>query len=311
MAWTRESGTRKLLLLFAVLLVIWFIIGKMQDRMLLSKVWVPLRPDEKGLTIVGTLDSREAYDRNLFRIVQANKTARAELTDYGWRSIFTGTDGPLFSDQAGNAIQLAISVDGATGYAMLEPYLRVAVARALGQPHPESAVTDETPIIVSAQGSQAVGKQQTLGALIKKYEERGGGGSGQERETPSEGGGGEHEIDHGLPIPADTLMRSCPVVLTGAQFSGASLEEHPESILQGKTYTAHLYLKPEGRSRFYQWSHDHANENLCFILGNQVVAAGRIRQTLDVNEWEVGPLRDGDSAQTLVKFIQVSSHQNP
>jgi len=314
MAWTRERGTRRLILLFVAILLGWYVYGQVHDHFLLQKVWAPLHPDPTGLTVVGTLDSRESLDRNLLRIVEANNTARAEITDFGWRSIFNGLGNPLFSDRAGGAIRTALGIDDAAGYAMLTPYLRVAVARQMGQPHPESLISNATPIRYEEQQVRGtVEMQTTLGALLQRFS------SGHDRESNSEqsdapeggGGGGGHDVDHGLPISAVTLRDSCPVVLTGAQFSGASLDEHPETLLQGKTWTAHLYLTPEGRSRFYQWSHDHANENLCFILGDRLVAAGRIRQTLDVNEWELGPLRDGEAATALVNYIEKENHRTP
>ncbi|HLV82135.1 MAG TPA: hypothetical protein VKT32_17735 [Chthonomonadaceae bacterium] len=315
MAWTRERGTLKLLLLFAALLVAWYVYGQVSDHILLSKVWPPLSPDPTGLTVVGTLDARDSLDRNLFRIVEANKTYRAEITDFGWRSyMFTGMGNSLFSENAGNAIRTALGIDDAAGYAMLTPYLRVAIARLMGQPRPESLISKDTPVRYQEQmvkGAQQ--KETTLGALLQRF--HGGRDSqndnGDQSDVQEGGGGGGHDIDHGLPISAVTLRDSCPVVLTGAQFSGASLDEQPETLLQGKTWTAHLYLTPEGRSRFYQWSHDHANEHLCFILGDQMVAAGRIRQTLDVNEWELGPLRDGDAAKALVDYVEKENHKTP
>lgn len=313
-AWTRERGTLKLILLFAGLMLAWYVWGKIQDHYLLEKVWPPLRIDPAGLTVVGTLDSRESLDRNLFRIVEANKTYRAEITDFGWRSIFNGLGNPLFSDSAGNTIRTALGLDDAAGYAMLTPYLRVAVARQMGQPNPESMISQNTPVKYQEQKLQhTVEKQTTLGALLQRFSNGRDSNSGSDQNDVPEGGGGGggHDIDHGLPISAVTLRNSCPVVLTGAQFSEASLDEQPETLLQGKTWTAHLYLTPEGRSRFYQWSHDHANEHLCLILGDQLVAAGRIQQTLNVNELELGPLHDGEAATALVNYIEKENHKNP
>lgn len=313
-AWTRERGTLKLILLFAAIVLVWYVWGQVEDHILLSKVWPPLHTDPAGLTVVGTLDSRGSLDRNIFRIVEANNTARAEITDFGWRSIFNGLGNPLFSDRSGDTIRTALGVDDAAGYAMLVPYLRVAVARQMGQPHPDTLISSDTPIHYQEQKVQGtVEKQTTLGALMQRFSNgRDNADNSEQNDAPEGGGGGGgHDVDHGLPISAVTLRDSCPIVLTGAQFSGASLDEHPETLLQGKTWTAHLYLTPEGRSRFYQWSHDHANEHLCFILGDQLVAAGRISQTLDVNEWELGPLRDGEAAKALVNYIEKNDHRTP
>src|SRR5262249_11493611 len=119
------------------------------------------------------------------------------------------------------------------------------------------------------------------------------------------------EVEHGLTIPADILIRVCPVVLTGAQFTDAWVEENPATVFQGKTFTVHLGLTQEGRSRFFQWSHHHAGENMVFVLNEQVVAAGRIQQTLDVNEWGIGPLRDGEAAHALANHVNAGRRASP
>src|ERR1043166_8669067 len=98
MAWTRERGTRSLILGFVLILVLWFGIGKIWDHFLLAKTWPSLTPDVEGLTVVGTLDAKGDYDRNLMKIIVANQTSRAELTDYGWRTIFDEKNGKMFSE---------------------------------------------------------------------------------------------------------------------------------------------------------------------------------------------------------------------
>ncbi len=305
MAWTRERGTSRLLLLLLSLLTIWFVVGRVQDHFLLQKKWPLLQPDATGLTIVGTLDARDAYERNMFKIVQANKTSRAELTDYGWRTIFDSKNGPEFSERKGGAIRQAISLNGETGYAMMEPYLRAGVKIIMGLPNPRADVSPALPITTHdlIQG-RTVTEQTTLGALLNKYSPEGGAGEGEAAADSGEGSGGSgREVEHGLTIPGENLMQACPVVLNSDHFTDAWVEERPGSVFQGKTFMVHLGLNAEGRSRFYQWSRDHANESLVFILNGKVATAGRIRQTLNVSEWEVGPLRDEAAARELEKFV--------
>lgn len=305
MRWTRERGTRNLLIAFISLLLVWYVYGKITDHFLLSKSWPALTARDNGLTVVGTLDSRTSYDRNMFMVVQSNKSSHVSLSDFGWRSIFNG-DNDLLSDRAGDAVRKAIQVDDETGYAMIVPYLRYGVARLMGTPHPERLVNADYPITVitrTREGAIASSRETTLGALIDKYTAAGPADAGEQSDSSDEGGGGGRDVDHGLAIPGDTLEHSCPVVLTGDQFTGGWIDEHPANLLQGKTYTVHLNLTPEGRSRFFQWSHDHAGESICFILNGVVQTAGRVRETLDTNEYEIGPLQDGAAANKLVDFV--------
>ncbi|MCW3094917.1 MAG: hypothetical protein JWL77_535 [Chthonomonadaceae bacterium] len=302
MFWTREGGTRRLVFAFLGLILIWFLVDRVRDHFLLERQWKPLTADLSGLTVVGTLDSRGSYDRNMFRVVQANKEFRVELTDFGWRSIFDPKNGPMYSEQAGNAIKGAIDLDDLTGSAMLEPYLASGIAHLQGKPDWKSKVASNMPIVIEgAQPGHPVSKG-TLGALISHYSQH---GPDQQNAEVSEGGSGTtHEVEHGMTIPGDTLAKVCPVVLTGAEFNGAYVEESPASLVGGRTWTLHLGLTPEGRSRFYQWSHDHINENLVFILNHEVLAAGRVSETLDVNEWGVGPLHDEGAIRKLEAYVR-------
>lgn len=303
MRMTRERGTRRLVALFLGILAMWFIYGKIKDHYLLSQVWPTLSPDEQGLSVVGTLDSRGSYERNMFLIVQSNKQSSVALTNFGWQSIFTGTQGALNDEQIGNTIKNAISVDSLTGYAMLEPFMKVQVDRLLERPIQANPVTPETPIVIREEKNGVVKTTNAkLGELLTRFH----GGHGPEREATEEGGGSAsgREVEEKVNIPGENLVRVCPVVLNGVHFSDAYVEDHEANLLQGKTYTVHLSLTPEGRSRFYQWSRDHANESLVFVHKGRVLTAGRIRQTLDVNSWEIGPLRDPDAANELANAIK-------
>jgi hypothetical protein len=256
------------------------------------------------------LDRRGDYDRNLFRVVTSEGSARAELTDYGWSAIFSGHHGPLTSDAVGNVIRNAISHDSDTGYAMLAPLLAAEVRTEMGDPNAYSSVTDNTgietelPLTADEKKLKRVPNRQVpIRELLTHFRE-GAGPKAREGDSPQEeGSGSEHNVEHGLAIPAETLVQTCPVVLDTRHFEHGSVEEHPEAILGGKTYSIWLDLTPEGRSRFYQWSRTHANEHLLLILNREIVANGRIAMTMDVSKWEITNLKDGVAAQKLVDYI--------
>ena len=77
----------------------------------------------------------------------------------------------------------------------------------------------------------------------------------------------------------------------------------PATMFDGETYTVTLDLSSEGRSRFFQWSNRHENENLVFVLQHRVVAAGRVKEQMDVNSWQIGPLHDKETAKALVDYV--------
>lgn len=302
--WTREIGTRNIIIWFVVIVAGWYLIGRVQDHFLLQAHWGDLKPQMEGLTIVGTLDSKE-YEHNLYRVVTANQTSRVELTEYGYNTIFSEKNGPLFDPSIGDAIHAVQSLDNETSYRMLEPYLRAGVARALGRADWTTMVSRSMPITIQvAEGKTMVPQVTTLGALLAKYsKEESTKENPEASDTPEGGSASGRTVDHGLPIPADSLAVTSPIVLVGSDFTGADFEEHPASVFDGKTVTVTLHLSSEGRSRFFQWSSKHENENLVFVLQHRVVAAGRIKQKMDVSSWEIGPLHDVETAKALVEYV--------
>lgn len=300
--WTREQGTRKLLYVLGAIALIWFVGGKIRDHFLLSRHWEVLKPDPNGLTVVGTLNSRGSYDSNMFKIITANKSSHVELTDYGWKSIFDPSNGPMFSDENANTIEHVLQVDGVVGYLMLEPFLRAGVAKAMGSLQPFSLVKQDTPIDIPAHNKKP-GEKATLGELLERFGSEGGPDRTTGEDADAGGSLSGRQEDKGHTIPGENLINVCPVVLTTNQFSGASLEEHPASIYGGKWYTVHLNMTPEGRSRFFQWSHSHVNESLVFVLKNQVATAARVTQELDVDDWEIKPLQDEQAAKEITAFV--------
>jgi hypothetical protein len=310
---TQEAGTRRLVIGFVALMVAWFLLARLWDIFLLRQAWHPLAPDPGGLTVVGTLDKRGDYDRNLFRIVHVEGDARAELTNYGWSAIFTGQHGALTSERVGKAIRSAIDLDSETGYAMLAPFLAAEVRSELGDPHAYDAIKEGYPIEtqlpltdLERTQKQVPRRSKTLRELIDHFEQESPGQAPESHEAEGQSGS-EHSVEHGLTIPPEVLTAACPTVVVSRHFSGGHVEEHPAVVMGKATYSVWLDLTPEGRSRFYQWSRNHVNEHLLLILDRQVVANGRIALTMDVPNWEITNLKDGVAARKLVDFVNAQA----
>ena len=296
----RERGTRSMLLMAILAVAGYLAITKITDTYLLRQKWEPLAADVHGLTVVGTLDSRGDYDRNMLKVVHSNKDTRIELTDFGWRTIFND-ESPLFTTTSGDAVTHALQLDTATGYAMLEPFLRVGVARTLKQPNASALADARAPIATANPG-----KTVALESLLQDYS-KDGKMKEEADESTKDGSGGSasgRESEHGVAIPGETLAKSLPVLLTSKMFTDAEVIPQPESFLTDKTCSVRLWLNREGRSRFYQWSRSHVNESIAFVLDGQVMAAARVTQPLDVNWWDVTNIRDEDAANKLAKWVQ-------
>ena len=307
---TQETGTRRLVIGFIAILAIWLIASRVWDAYLLRRAWAPLTADTDGLTVVSTLDRRGGYDRNLFRVVQIEGDARAELTNFGWASIFSGQHGPLSQERVGNIVQGAIKLDSEAGYGMLAPFIAAEVKYEMGDASAYAALSrDEDvwtalPVTPDEKRRKRIpARSVSLGKLLDHFESEGHDARAADNHSTEGSSGSEHQVEHGLAVPGDVLVRTCPVVLISRHFSRGWVEEHPEVIMGGKTYSVWVDLTPEGRSRFYQWSRTHANEHLLLVLGGSVLANGRIKMTMDVPTWEITNLRDGDAAHKLVAYI--------
>jgi len=301
MRWIREQGTQKLLMLVGVISLAWLCGAQIYDRWLLQAHWQPLAASPSGLTVVGTLNARESYDRNLFKIINANKSSRVVISEYGWKSLFDERNGPLFSDPVANAIRAALDVDDVVGDMMLTPYLRATVRKQMGDPGAFKEVREELPIVIPKHTKNGSEERTTLGDLIKRY--AGKADPGESSDTPGEGSASGREQEHLITVSSPVLLASCPILLTDGQVDGASMEEVRGSILTPVTYTVHLNLSAEGRSRFFQWSHDHVNENVVFVLNGEVVAAPRITQPLNVSDFAISNVQDLKGAKSLVAYF--------
>ena len=310
---TREAGTRRLVIGFVLLVALWFVGSRIWDVYLLRQKWPPLTAEPAGLTVVSTLDLRGSYDRNIFQVLQIEGSARAALTNYGWEAIFSGQHGALATDRVGGIIKSAIDQDSQTGYAMLTPFLAAEVRALTGDRRAFAGLLDSyvvntaLPMTDEEKTHRRIApRNKTLRELLDYFEQSGRSRTQGETGAAEGGSGSQHQVEHGLAIPGEVLIQTCPVVLCTRHFSGGSVEEH-ESVMSGKTYSVWLTLTPEGRSRFYQWSRSHANEHLLLVLGGEVVANGRIAMTMDVSQWEITNLKDVVAANKLVGYI--NSHQ--
>lgn len=301
MRWIREQGTRRLLTGIAVLVGIWLVVSQVYDRWLLQKHWPLLGAHANGLTVVGTLNSRESYDRNLFKIINANKSSRVVITEFGWKSIFDERNGPLFTDVSANAIRVARDQDGVVADYLLAPFLRAMVEYQMGNSSAFKQVREDLSIVIPKHTKDGAEEKTTLGALIGRFSgvdvDRG------ERTREGEGSGSGREKEDVVSVSSETLLASCPIVLNDDQVEGASMEEVQGNLLTPTTYTIHLMLTNEGRSRFFQWSHDHINENVVFVLNGEVVAAPRITQTLNVSDFTISNVQDLKGAKALVAYF--------
>lgn len=315
-SWTREIGTRKLVIGFLAVIALGFLALKAYDFYLLREKWTQLKPQIDGLTVVGTLDSRGSYERNMFQVVHLEGSARVELTKYGRESIFSEQNGKLFGSRTSKAIDSALTLDNATGFLMLEPFLRSGVSSLLNKRgdydniSPDYKVLTEVPRTpIELMSKPPVYREKTLGELIDLYDQETANRSQKEGSDTGEGGGAnEHSVEHGLVIPAETLGRTCPVVLVTRCFTGSNIIEHPADAFGAKSFTLELTLTPEGRSRFYQWSREHVNENLVFIANKKILAAARIKDIMDVSYWEITNLKDEQEVHELADAISRQKH---
>jgi hypothetical protein len=148
---------------------------------------------------------------------------------------------------------------------------------------------------------------------IRYSEEDDGGGSGVEdpdapgaRDRGENNPGATRRLNAGSVVPMKVLMKECPVVMAGNNFTGASLQEKYEEFRQVPYYAIHLNLSDEGASRFWQYSNVHNGERVAFILNNEVVTCPRIPD-MYLTSFTIDPIWVKEDAQKLVDFINSQS----
>ncbi len=319
MRYFREQGTKKLLLLMLLIGAVWYITGQIQDHYLLAHKWPPLQPDLSGLTVVGTLNRHSNFDQSDFKILTENTAARVALTEYGWDSIFNTANGPLCTLETGNAIQTALNVNDIEGEAMLAPFVRAETQVLMahrhqgGDPAAFSKIDPNQVIHLPVETLHGKPSVTTLNALIKKYSGGGPGamnGGGEASGGSAGGSASGRQVEHLVFLSPGMVASIFPVVLTGAQFTSASIDEEPPNLITGPEYSVSLNLTPQGRSRFFQWSHAHQDEDVVFVLNHQIVTKGHISEVLDTNSWSILNIQDKQAAEALTSWVNQHGAKN-
>lgn len=114
--------------------------------------------------------------------------------------------------------------------------------------------------------------------------------------------GASRHVSRGRIVDVEELMQSCPVVLTGAHFTGAWLEERTQALLNRRYWIVHVNLSDEGRSRYWQYSREHNGESLAFILGGEIVTCPEMHH-MNVSHLSIQPIWIKEDAQKLADFI--------
>ena len=103
-------------------------------------------------------------------------------------------------------------------------------------------------------------------------------------------------------VPLEEIMAKCPVVMTTAHFTGASVEERVMPIFDRKYYIVSVGLSDEGRSRYWQFSAKHDKERLVFVLNGEIITCPRMTN-MDVSSLEIQPIWVKSDADKLADFI--------
>ncbi len=110
------------------------------------------------------------------------------------------------------------------------------------------------------------------------------------------------EVNRGEAVDPKEVLATCPVVLTGRQFTGATVDQRVEQFFDRDYWEVNVYLTDEGRSRYEQFSGPHDQERLAFILNNEVLTCPRMDH-MDVGMLTIGPIWIKADAQKLADFI--------
>lgn len=106
--------------------------------------------------------------------------------------------------------------------------------------------------------------------------ETSGESDGSETQDRGTDPGAVHGTHQGAVVPMEELLKNCPVVMLGRDFAGANVEEKSDPFLDRHYWVIHVDLTDEGQSRFWQFSRDHDQERLAFILKGEVLTCPRM-----------------------------------
>jgi len=106
----------------------------------------------------------------------------------------------------------------------------------------------------------------------------------------------------GQVVSVEEVLATCPVVLTAAHFSSASMEQEYEPFRDTHYYKVHVTLTPEGRSRYWQFSRDHDEERLAFIMKGDILTCPKMSH-MDTTSLTIEPIWVKEDADTLVRVL--------
>lgn len=103
-------------------------------------------------------------------------------------------------------------------------------------------------------------------------------------------------------VPLEEIMKTCPVVLTGAHFRGATMSEDYEPFRDKRYYRVHVTLTDEGRSRYWQYSRDHDDERLVFVINGEILTCPKMSH-MDTATLTIEPIWIKEDAEKLVRAL--------
>lgn len=103
-------------------------------------------------------------------------------------------------------------------------------------------------------------------------------------------------------VEVPELLATCPIVLTGRHFSGATMDSAYEPFRDTTYYRVHVQLTDEGRSRYWQFSRTHDEERLAFILDGAILTCPRMSH-MDTASLTIEPIWVKADAERLAKAL--------
>ena len=103
-------------------------------------------------------------------------------------------------------------------------------------------------------------------------------------------------------VPLEELLKTCPVVLRGEHFRDASMSEDYEPFRDKHYYRVHVKLTDEGRSRYWQYSRDHDDESLVFLVKKEIVTCPKMSH-MDTASLTIEPIWIKEDAEKLVRAL--------
>ncbi len=112
----------------------------------------------------------------------------------------------------------------------------------------------------------------------------------------------ERRASSGAIVPIEEVMSNCPVVLLGSHVTGVTVERAYDSFRGVDYYKVHLGLTPEGSSRYWQFSREHEDERLAFVLQGELFTCAQIKH-MDVSSFTIEPIWVKADAERFASFM--------